>query len=233
MRKSIEVPLAATLPSLARLLRKQGVPGDSPGAPKIKKLSQQALAMYREVADPIGLVASVTRSSFARILADEGNNAAEYPLARIYPQASSLALFAVTVGSRLTERIAHLFSAHEYALAYLLDLVASEAVDQAAAFIEHDYHQNYCLEKPAATLRYSPGYCGWHISGQAKLFAKLRPQEIGISLTPSYLMQPLKSISGVLVSGAQAIHIFANDYSFCQDCRDCTCRWRIQSLLKK
>ena len=61
-------------------------------------------------------------------------------------------------------------------------------------------------------LRYSPGYCGWHISGQRRLFAHLRPERIGITLHDSYLMEPLKSVSGVLIAGAKEIHAFADTY---------------------
>ena len=56
-------------------------------------------------------------------------------------------------------------------------------------------------------LRYSPGYCGWHVSGQINLFNTLTPEKIGITLGESCLMNPLKSVSGVLVAGPPNIHI--------------------------
>jgi hypothetical protein len=76
-------------------------------------------------------------------------------------------------------------------------------------------------------LRYSPGYCGWHLSGQRALFAALQPEEIGITLRESMLMVPLKSMSGVIVAGLPAIHAFADDYPFCGECRTRGCRERI------
>lgn len=53
------------------------------------------------------------------------------------------------------------------------------------------------------TNRFSPGYCGWHVSEQRMLFS-LFPQEnpCGVSLTESSLMLPIKSVSGVLGIGA-------------------------------
>jgi hypothetical protein len=80
-------------------------------------------------------------------------------------------------------------------------------------------------------LAYSPGYCGWHVSGQGRLFARLRPEEIGVTLNASFLMQPLKSISGVLVRGPGRIHRFAPDYPFCADCAGQPCRARIAAVL--
>jgi hypothetical protein len=45
-------------------------------------------------------------------------------------------------------------------------------------------------------------------------------------------MQPLKSVSGVLVAGAGEIHDFDNDYDFCDTCTKHQCRERIASLAK-
>jgi hypothetical protein len=75
-------------------------------------------------------------------------------------------------------------------------------------------------------LLYSPGYCGWHISGQKKLFEFLRPERIDIRLNERFLMIPLKSISGVLVAGAAEIHHISERYPFCDHCQSPTCRER-------
>ncbi|MCK4414710.1 MAG: hypothetical protein KAY32_14345 [Candidatus Eisenbacteria sp.] len=85
---------------------------------------------------------------------------------------------------------------------------------------------------PLACLRYSPGYCGWNISGQRALFAALKPERIGITLRPSMLMEPLKSVSGVVVGGRPEIHRFADRYPFCADCRTHGCRERIRKVLE-
>ncbi|MCP4153380.1 MAG: hypothetical protein GY757_36975 [bacterium] len=86
-------------------------------------------------------------------------------------------------------------------------------------------------ETSMRVLNYSPGYCGWHISGKGKLFEKLKPGSIGIRLNESYLMSPLKSISGVLTAGEQAIHRFDNNYPFCKQCRTYSCRERLKKTL--
>jgi hypothetical protein len=39
----------------------------------------------------------------------------------------------------------------------------------------------------------------WRLENQRGLFALLRPEEIGIRLLPSMLMQPMKSVSGLVV----------------------------------
>ena len=81
-----------------------------------------------------------------------------------------------------------------------------------------------------AVLRYSPGYCGWHMTGQRKLFEFVQPDRIGVSLTPSCLMQPLKSVSGVMIAGPREIHNFEPSYPCCAECETHGCRARIERL---
>ncbi|UCE26659.1 MAG: hypothetical protein JSW52_09965, partial [Candidatus Coatesbacteria bacterium] len=90
--------------------------------------------------------------------------------------------------------------------------------------------KNGKLSPESGVLRYSPGYCGWDISGQKKLFEYLKPNDVGITLRESYLMEPLKSVSGVIVAGPAEIHDFELNYPFCRDCVTKFCRDRIKSV---
>lgn len=52
------------------------------------------------------------------------------------------------------------------------------------------------------TNRFSPGYCGWHVSEQQQLFRLFDAEEpCGVRLTDSSLMIPIKSVSGVIGLG--------------------------------
>ena len=51
------------------------------------------------------------------------------------------------------------------------------------------------------TNRYSPGYCGWNVSDQQKLFALLPKNFCGVSLNENSMMLPVKSISAVIGIG--------------------------------
>ena len=77
---------------------------------------------------------------------------------------------------------------------------------------------------------YSPGHCGWHISGQEKLFEALHPEEIGVSLNANWVMLPIKSISGFLVAGDIAIHRFKPTFKFCKECKEHKCVARLKIL---
>jgi hypothetical protein len=203
---------------------------------RIARLVDEAVQAHRELSRPKGVFETITAEEFASIYPGEGLNEPKTPLERIYPQAAQLALFAVTLGREIGGRIEQLFSDNDFALGFVLDSVASEAAELAADRLEEQY-EGYlarigAIDSCSAHLRYSPGYCGWHISGQGKLFERLRPKEIGIELNESFLMQPLKSISGILVSGEREIHFFDNNYKFCTACRTQTCRERLKHLME-
>jgi hypothetical protein len=53
------------------------------------------------------------------------------------------------------------------------------------------------------TNRFSPGYCGWHVSQQQLLFPLFKGQTCGVKLTDSSLMVPIKSVSGIIGVGKE------------------------------
>ena len=106
----------------------------------------------------------------------------------------------------------------------MLDGVASAGADRMATLLAARFLDALRAAGRFGTaclvLPYSPGYCGWHISGQRKLFDRACPASIGVTLRDSFLMEPLKSVSGVLLAGPREIHEFAADYPVCRRVRN-------------
>jgi len=148
---------------------------------------------------------------------------------RVYPRAEALALFAGTLGEPVCLEIQDLFAGAQFALGYMLDAVASTAADRLADLAAARFRQALGGRGSAGTriIPYSPGYCGWPTRGQGSLFERLRPGDIGISLNDSFLMWPLKSVSGVLLAGPLEAHTFEADFPFCDDCATHECRARL------
>jgi hypothetical protein len=224
----------AVRPDPKTVLARQGIPPDSDPPQRILDLLTGALALFDELAEPRGIQAEISKEEFLRVYAGEGRNETPAPLERIVPGADHLALFVVTVGEPISRRIDGLFQRNDPALGFMLDSAASEAADKTAELAARRFLEGLMNDGRAgmesAVLPYSPGYCGWHVSGQKKLFVYLAPEKIGVTLNSSYLMQPLKSVSGVLVAGRADIHAFDNSYPFCETCRDRQCRARIRSV---
>ncbi len=92
--------------------------------------------------------------------------------------------------------------------AFIADSIGSVIAEKTADRMEDALAD---LLAPAGwkhTNRFSPGYCGWHVSGQHDLFA-LFPDghPCGVTLTPSALMLPIKSVSGVIGLGPDVRHL--------------------------
>ncbi|MCK4504594.1 MAG: hypothetical protein KAW14_03165, partial [Candidatus Aegiribacteria sp.] len=199
-----------------------------------EKIYGEAIDLFRELSEPKGIIAGITASLFEEVFRGEGLNEKENPVEEIYRKSSYLALFAVTLGSVLSEKVTELFDNGDYAIGYMLDSVSSYAADklanQASRLLQSELAGTEPAASPWRVLCYCPGYCGWHISGQKKLFEALRPEEIGITLNESCLMSPMKSVSGVLIAGPGEIHEFVNSYPFCNTCTARTCIERMRNL---
>jgi len=222
------------LPDRRSVFAHQGIPARADVSEKIEVLHGRAEALFSECARPVGVVSELGKREFRAVFAGEGGNAADAVLGRIFPEADHLALYALTMGRRVSDRTDELFAHNDFALALMLDSVASLAAERASEAISEHYgallHANGCAAPGHRILSYSPGYCGWHVSGQKRLFAFLSPERIGISLNRSHMMSPLKSVSGLLVSGPPPVHLFSPGFSYCPACKDHSCVARLQSL---
>ena len=233
MREIIDIPISAVTPPATAVLAAQGVPGDPANRPDLVTAAESACRLFSTMVAPRGILAEIGMDDFSRIFAGFGLNTPAALLEAIYPQADALALVAVTSGSRVSKKIAALFAAGDFVLGSLLDTAASEGTDRASRYMETYYHHHLTAHgKPSyspAVLCYSPGYCGWHISAQRALFEALAPEKIGITLRESFLMNPLKSVSGVLVAGPPEIHVVTELFPYCGECKAQSCRSRLQN----
>ena len=201
----------------------------SPAVAAVQCIIDRSREVFINSAQPRGLYKSLAIKDFDQIYRGQGDNDNDTPLEHVVEDAASLALFAVTLGAALSDRITALFDAGELAEGYILDQVASFAADELASIAGRRFHAD-SARKDMAVLPYSPGYCGWHVSGQRALFAHLRPDEIGISLNDSCLMHPVKSVSGVLVLTPVEAHDFSPAFPCWATCTTLACQDRAASL---
>ncbi len=229
MRRMIRIAYEDVRPAEEDVLRRLGVPQGLAPAPALRELLDGAAARAAAGVDARGILRRVTAGEFAEVHAGEGKNAPDSPLEMVYPRADALALFVATIGDRLEKEIAGLFGEDDPALGCVLDAYASSAMNRTVDAIADRFSGALDGER-VRVLPYSPGYCGWHVSGQRALFDSIRPDEIGVTLGASGLMAPLKSVSGVLVAGDASVHRFRPDYPFCEECETHECIPRMASV---
>ncbi|MDX2432309.1 MAG: vitamin B12 dependent-methionine synthase activation domain-containing protein [Bacteroides sp.] len=130
--------------------------------------------------------------------------------------------FMATAGPEPEKLAKTLIAEGQYLEGYIVDLIASSLAETAAQYV-HDYLKELLAQKDfKITNRYSPGYCGWKVDEQQKLFSLFPEGSCGITLSESSLMFPIKSVSGVVGAGPE---VSFRDYT-CELCsmKDCSFR---------
>ena len=107
-------------------------------------------------------------------------------------------LLAVTLGAQLDAMIRRA-EAMDMAQAVVMDAAASVAVEQAAQQAEESLRTQLAAEGRYLTGRYSPGYGDFPLTVQREvLHLTDAGRKIGLTVTPSNIMTPRKSITAVL-----------------------------------
>lgn len=143
-------------------------------------------------------------------------------LANTLTNAEKIVCFVGTIGTGVEHEINRLLSKQKLADAYILDAMASVAVENMIDRFQDLMANQFSAEHRTVTLRFSPGYCDWPVTQQKKLFKIFDPKEIDVELLDSCLMKPRKSISGVFGITPQE----SESYNPCRDCPTRRCQSR-------
>lgn len=120
-----------------------------------------------------------------------------FPLKNI----QSLIIFTATIGEKFDFWSKETFNSGDPLSGYFIDLIGSELAENVVDWLEAKIISYIELQGKFCSNRYSPGYCGWSVSDQQKLFNFLPKNFCGITLTSSSLMKPHKSVSGIIGVG--------------------------------
>lgn len=127
--------------------------------------------------------------------------------------------FVATAGAEFQELQDEYNNLNDIYREYLLDAVGSEL---AEAVVRYLCETIKCTAESCGwgtSFPYSPGYCGWKVGEQQKLFRLFPEYPCGIRLTESSLMYPIKSVSGIVATG---LNIKPQKYG-CELCRKKDC----------
>jgi cobalamin-dependent methionine synthase I len=137
-------------------------------------------------------------------------------------KSDSVAIFLCTAGEEIGIRSRKAMQERDFLRGYIYDVIGSEIVEAAADLIQAELEKSVLESGNKITNRFSPGYCGWDVAEQHKLFQLTPDNFCGIRLTESALMDPVKSISGFIGIGK---NVKNNPYT-CRICdlKDCIYR---------
>jgi hypothetical protein len=130
-----------------------------------------------------------------------GNLRCGSKIARQILGSDSFALFVTTAGNSFDDWIKSKARGGDVLSEYLCSSIGSVIADKVADVIQEDINRNALIAGKGITNRYSPGYCSWHVREQQGIFDLLPADKIGVTLTSSFLMKPIKSVSGIIGIG--------------------------------
>ena len=114
----------------------------------------------------------------------------------------AFALFVATAGAEFEDLQMRLKDDDDMVRTFIADSFGSVIAEHTADIMEECLQGELDGRGWRHTNRFSPGYCGWHVSEQQRLFPLFGVERpCGVRLTESSLMVPIKSVSGVIGLG--------------------------------
>ena len=110
-------------------------------------------------------------------------------------------LFICTAGERYEAYQQRLMEQGDMVRVFIADALGSVIAEKTADRMEEHLQESIDKLGWHHTNRFSPGYCGWHVSQQQRLFPLFDGHTCGVRLTDSSLMVPIKSVSGIIGLG--------------------------------
>ncbi len=194
--------------------------------PRLIELSERALAHGRELVEPVVLTRTlkVERTRHNRITLEDGAVLTGPLITEHLGGAHEVIVMLCTIGDELgKEALAE--SEDNLSYGFALDAVGSAAVHSLNAAACNEVEQDAIRAGLQTSLPLSPGMEGWDVDpGQREVFSIIDGDEVGVALSPTLEMRPLKSLTAIIGIGED----IATRGAICDYCalRD-TCRQRI------
>ncbi|MHA1345449.1 MAG: vitamin B12 dependent-methionine synthase activation domain-containing protein [Candidatus Heimdallarchaeaceae archaeon] len=138
----------------------------------------------------------------------------------LFKKSEKTILAACTIGRDLENRGSQFISRGELSKGVIMDAIASHAAEQTAEYVNKTIIEDIKdeIKGKKVTLRFSPGYCQWELGkGQEMIFNLLETDKIGVTLSESMLMTPIKSVSFAINIGEEI-----DDELGSRDCETCS-----------
>ena len=121
--------------------------------------------------------------------------------------AEAYACFICTSGQEFEDYQQRLKQEGDMLRVFIADALGSVIAERCADQMEADLQRSIDKLGWHHTNRFSPGYCGWHVSQQQLLFPLFKGRTCGVRLNDSSLMVPIKSVSGIIGLGSSVHHL--------------------------
>ena len=166
-----------------------------------QELTEEIAAQIRRCTDEV-LAAATPRLTYRHVPLEDGVvlgvTFAGNDIPRMLGPCEEVVLFGATLGPGV-ERLMMRYEVVNAADSVIMDACASTAIENICNNFESDMRRAVEAEGRYLTDRFSPGYGDLPIAEQPKFFALLdMTRRIGVSLTPTTIMVPRKSVTAIM-----------------------------------
>ena len=166
-----------------------------------QELTEEIAAQIRRCTDEV-LAAATPRLTYRHAPLEDGAvlgvTFAGNDIPRMLEPCEEVVLFGATLGPGV-ERLMMRYEVVNAADSVIMDACASTAIENICNNFESNMRRTVEAEGRYLTDRFSPGYGDLPISEQPKFFALLdMTRRIGVSLTPTTIMVPRKSVTAIM-----------------------------------
>ena len=166
-----------------------------------QELTEEIAAQIKRCTDEV-LAAATPRLTYRHAPLEDGAvlgvTFAGNDIPRMLEPCEEVVLFGATLGPGV-ERLMMRYEVVNAADSVIMDACASTAIENICNNFESDMRSAVEAEGRYLTDRFSPGYGDLPIAEQPKIFALLdMTRRIGVSLTPTTIMVPRKSVTAIM-----------------------------------
>lgn len=136
------------------------------------------------------------------------------------------AVIACTVGEGITRQYNGYLQDSDFVKAYLCDIFANVAIEKMMYIVKATLRKEIEPDQLGITSHFCPGNCNWDIKEQSELLSLLPEEYCPVRLTSSFLMLPMKSLSGIVGIGKNVKYRKSN----CASCQSGKCIYRKNNL---
>jgi len=134
-------------------------------------------------------------------------------------------VFVCTVSPELNRSLTQYSFSGNYLEAYMMDIIGTVIIEKTLKKLHEEIKNHSGSEKITNTI--SPGNCGWSVEEQRKLLNLLPDGFLNVKLNDSGMMDPVKSLSGIIGIGSAVIH----KQTECRYCKSRNCPYRKEEFI--
>jgi len=145
----------------------------------------------------------------------------------LFEKSERTVLAVCTIGENLEKKCSEYIKRGKLSNGVILDAIASHSAEETAEYVNQAILKELSeeIKEKDITCRFSPGYCQWTLEkGQYLIFKLLSAESIGVELSSSMMMNPIKSASFAFNIGEEVDKELGT--RGCEDCDLINCAYR-------